>query len=250
MVILKTRNALPYLPNIIMFFLSIKADYISLSTEHKYTYFNPVFDDYQAKEKTLREDTVKKALLLFILVLSSILLFAQNVDWLWAKQAGGTSSDVSYNIAVDANGYSYVTGCFRGSATFGTTTLTSSGEADIFVAKLNSNGNWLWAKQVGGTNKDSGSGIAVDANGNSYVTGEFSASATFGTTTLTSSGGSDIFVANAGIATGNGSGKASWGTRMIGVMDWLLMPWNSFVTGYFRSSATFGTTTLIFSGGG
>ncbi len=193
---------------------------------------------------------MKKALLLFILVLSSILLFAQNVDWLWAKQAGGTSSDVSYNIAVDANGYSYVTGCFRGSATFGTTTLTSSGEADIFVAKLNSNGNWLWAKQVGGTNKDSGSGIAVDANGNSYVTGEFSASATFGTTTLTSSGEADIFVAKL-----DSNGNWLWAKQAGGTSD----DWsyglavdangNSYVTGYFRSSATFGTTTLIFSGG-
>ena len=40
------------------------------------------------------------------------------------------------SIAVDANGNSYVTGCFRGSATFGTTTLISSGGYDIFVAKL------------------------------------------------------------------------------------------------------------------
>jgi len=138
---------------------------------------------------------MKKTSLIIILVLCSIALFAQNGDWLWAKQAGGASNDESYNIAVDANGNSYVTGNFTGSATFGSTTLTSSGYNDIFVAKLDINGNWLWAKQAGGADYDEGKSIAVDANGNCYITGSFRGSATFGTTTLTSSSWDDIFVA-------------------------------------------------------
>ena len=141
---------------------------------------------------------MKKTFLLFILALCSIALFAQNEDWLWAKKAGGTDYDNGYSIAVDANGNSYVTGVFWGSATFGATTLTGSGNFDVFVAKLDSNGNWLWAKQTGGTSFDFGYGIAVDANGSSYVTGFFMESATFGTTPLTSSGGYDIFVAKLG----------------------------------------------------
>jgi hypothetical protein len=84
-------------------------------------------------------------------------------------------------IAVDASGNSYVTGGFEGTATFGSTTLESSGSQDIFVAKLDNRGNWLWAKKAGGTDSDYGYGIAVDASGNSYVTGYFySATATFG----------------------------------------------------------------------
>ncbi|MEN6445086.1 MAG: SBBP repeat-containing protein [Candidatus Cloacimonas sp.] len=228
-----------------------KAKQITVSpfTEHKYTFFNPVFDDYQAKEKTLREDTVKKTFLLIILVISSILLFAQNEDWLWAKQAGGTDYDWCNSIAVDANGNSYVTSNFNGCATFGTTTLTSSGVYDIFVAKLDSNGNWLWAKQAGGTNEDYGYSIAVDANGNSYVTGGFSGNATFGTTTLNSSGDPDIFVAK---LDRNGNwlwAKQAGGTsgdcgNSIAVDD----NGNNYVTGLFKSSATFGTTILTSSG--
>ena len=80
--------------------------------------------------------------------------------------------------------------------------MTCSGyyDYDIFVAKMDSNGNWLWAKKAGGTNWDGGSSIDVDANGNSYVTGVFFYIASFGTTTLTSSGGYDIFVAKLGEA--------------------------------------------------
>ena len=69
----------------------------------------------------------------------------------------------------------YATGFFQGSsADFGNTTLSSSGSTDVFVAKLDSSGNWLWAKRAGGsTYDDSGYGIAVDSSGNAYVTGHF-----------------------------------------------------------------------------
>ena len=194
---------------------------------------------------------MKKTFLLFILALCSIALFAQNLNWLWAKQAGGISGDKGYSIAVDAYGNSYITGYFRESATFGTTTLTSSSDygSDIFVAKMDINGNWLWAKQAMGTYSNYGNDIAVDANGNSYVTGYFWGNATFGTTTLTSSGQYDIFVAK---MDSNGNwlwAKQAGGTSYddgysIAVDD----NGNSYVTGYFKSNATFGTTTLT-SGG-
>jgi hypothetical protein len=189
---------------------------------------------------------MKKALLLFILVLSSILLFAQKGSWLWAKQAGGVYWDRGNSIAVDTNGNSYVTGSFSGSATFGTTTLTSYHFQDIFVAKLDSNGNWLWAQQAGGRTDDKGYGIAVDANGNSYVTGSFGSSATFGTTTLTISGDYyDIFVAKL-----DSNGNWLWAKQAGGTGEHYSYGiavdanGNSYVTGYFWSSATFGTTTL------
>ncbi|MBP7333457.1 MAG: SBBP repeat-containing protein [Candidatus Cloacimonas sp.] len=196
---------------------------------------------------------MKKTYLLFILALCTIALFAQNEDWLWAKQAGGTSSDVSYNIAVDANGNSYVTGCFSGSANFGSTILTSSGSSDIFVAKMDSNKNYLWAKQAGGTDFESGNSIAVDANGNSYVTGCFySSSITFGTTTLTSCGSCDIFVAKL-----DSNGNWLWAKQAGGTSDdygWSIAVdanGNSYVNGQFKSSScSFGTITLTNSGSG
>jgi len=198
------------------------------------------------------EDIMKKAFLLFILALCSIALFAQKVDWFWVKKAGGTSYDSSSSIAVDANGNSYITGYFYGSATFGTTTLTSSGGSDIFVAKLDINGNWLWAKKAGGTDFDFGNSIAVDANGNSYVTGYFSGSANFGTTTLTSSSEyyTEIYVAkldiNGNWLWANKAGGTGWDYGYGIAVD---ANGNSYVTGAFAESAIFGTTTLTSSGG-
>ncbi len=195
---------------------------------------------------------MKKAFLLFILALCSIALFAQKVDWFWVKKAGGTSYDSSSSIAVDANGNSYITGYFYGSATFGTTTLTSSGGSDIFVAKLDINGNWLWAKKAGGTDFDFGNSIAVDANGNSYVTGYFSGSANFGTTTLTSSSEyyTEIYVAkldiNGNWLWANKAGGTGWDYGYGIAVD---ANGNSYVTGAFAESAIFGTTTLTSSGG-
>ncbi|MCK9610270.1 MAG: SBBP repeat-containing protein [Candidatus Cloacimonas sp.] len=196
---------------------------------------------------------MKKTFLLFILALCSVALFAQNEDWLWAKQAGGISGDKGYSIAVDAYGNSYITGYFRESATFGTTTLTSSSDygSDIFVAKMDINGNWLWAKQAGGKDYDDGYSIAVDANGNIYITGYFRESATFGTTTLTSSGYyEDIFVAKLDI---NGNwlwAKQAGGTSHDDGYSIAVDAYgNSYVTGYFKSSScSFGTITLNSSG--
>ena len=109
---------------------------------------------------------------------------------------------------MDGQGNSYVTGFFNDMATFGPgepneTTLTSAGSGDIFVAKYASDGVLLWVKQAGGTDPDFfdlGFGITTDGQGNSYVTGRFADTATFGPgepneTTLTDAGTGDIFVA-------------------------------------------------------
>ena len=74
-----------------------------------------------------------------------------SLAWELAQKAGGSSGDDQSNaVAVDSNGDVYVTGAFEQTATFGSTTLTTAGNDDIFVAKMNSTGHWLWAVQAGG----------------------------------------------------------------------------------------------------
>ena len=188
-----------------------------------------------------------------------------NGNWLWAKRAGGSGDDQGYGIAVDLSGNAYVTGTFTGSpADFGNTTLSSvnsmsgpGGSPDVFVAKLDSSGNWLWAERAGGPSADTGFGIAVDSSDNTYVTGIFTASlhtnpADFGNTTLlSSSGSSDVFVAKL-----DSSGDWLWAKRAGGSTDSNVgigiavdSSFNAYVTGYFTgSSADFGNTTLNSSG--
>ena len=170
-------------------------------------------------------------------------------NWLWAKQAGGTSSDGGGGIAADNSGNCYVTGVFSDFATFGTTSLSCLGATDIFIAKLDTNGDWLWAKQAGGTGNDGGYAISTNSSGSSYVTGYFRGPASFGGTTLSSSGYSDIFIAKLDTngdwlwakQVGSTSTEQSLGITTDG-------SGNCFVTGWFEGNAIFGNTTLT-SGG-
>jgi hypothetical protein len=124
-------------------------------------------------------------------------------NFVWAKRMGGMNSESGLSLAVDASGNVYVTGQFRGTSDFdpgaGVYSLTSNGLADIFVSKLDHDGNFAWAKSIGGIYNDEGVGIASDSSNNVFVTGSFQLTADFdtgsGTTNLTSAGGFDIFIA-------------------------------------------------------
>jgi len=121
---------------------------------------------------------------------------------LWVKAMGGTLDDAGLGIATDAFGNTYTTGQFQGTADFdpgiGTFELTSVGSTDIFVQKLDTDGELLWAKAIGGEGDDSGSDIASDPAGNAYITGAFADTVDFDPALpeqlRTSVGATDAFV--------------------------------------------------------
>lgn len=194
----------------------------------------------------------------YLLILAVVLPFqiinleiqAQVPDFVWAKRAGSPEGDAGSRITVDADGNSYVTGIFRGTANFGTIELTSSGVADIFIAKYDAAGNVLWAKQAGGQDIDAGKNIEIDSSGNSYITGEFLGTAKFDDITLTSNGNYDAYIAKYDASGNVVWAKQSGGSSLeVGRGIAVDNSGNPYITGYFEGSAIFDGTTLTSTGG-
>ena len=122
--------------------------------------------------------------------------------FIWARAMGGTDTDLAKDVAVDVAGNVYSVGRFEATADFdpgpGVFNLTSAGADDIFVSKLDSAGDFVWARAIGGADEDEGEAVALDAAGDVYSAGEFDDTADFdpgpGVFNLTSAGNDDIFV--------------------------------------------------------
>jgi len=105
-------------------------------------------------------------------------------NYLWAKSFGSAAeNDVAHSISVDIEGNIYTAGTFQDSADFdpgtGETWLKSQGNYDIFISKLDSNGDVVWAKSMGGIGGDLAKSISIDNEGFVYTTGQFRDSADF-----------------------------------------------------------------------
>lgn len=121
----------------------------------------------------------------------------------WVKIVGGaTGNEYSYSIKCDASGNPIVQGDFSSTSIDldpgpGSFTISNMGSNyDIFILKLNTSGNFIWAKQMGGSNNDGSTGLTLDASGNIFSTGGFvSTDADFdpgpGTFTLAASPGNE-----------------------------------------------------------
>ncbi len=122
--------------------------------------------------------------------------------FVWSKQLGGISGMESYAIAVDENKNVYTTGYFQSTADFdpgsGVYNLTTGAtEASIFISKLDSMGNFVWAKKIGDGSWDASSSMVID-NGYLYISGQFDGTVDFdpgaGISNLTASSSSNVFV--------------------------------------------------------
>ncbi len=119
----------------------------------------------------------------------------------WAKKGGGSAADQAIDVKCDAAGNVYTLGWHEGSATFGTSTIDNSDGAKSFIAKWDNTGNLLSVVKLGGYAKS----FVVDASGNIYVTSSFSGTIKVVTTTKTSQGNDDLYIAKL-----TSSGAESW----------------------------------------
>ncbi|MBI4931780.1 MAG: gliding motility-associated C-terminal domain-containing protein [Bacteroidetes bacterium] len=181
-----------------------------------------------------------------------VIKYDSNGNFIWAKRAGGISDDRGNSITVDYFGDVYVTGEFRDKAVFGTDTVNNNGGPngrDIFVSKMKTNGNWIWAKKAGSNSgSDRGDRIISNKKGNLFVTGQFKGIASFGANITLSAAADSLQVFVAAIDT---SGKWKWALAGGGTDEDRGTALacddscNLYNAGYYVTNASFGSNSLI-----
>lgn len=128
--------------------------------------------------------------------------FTSSGNFIWSRQLGGPEYDFGVSLATDDNGAVYLGGIFQGTCDMdpgaATNNVTSLGDRDMFIEKLDSAGNFISVKTFGANLADNLKAVHVGSTGEIYATGEFNNEVDFdpnaGTVTLTSTGQQDAFV--------------------------------------------------------
>jgi hypothetical protein len=136
--------------------------------------------------------------------LFALMLEPQKGDVVWVRNFANVSHEGAMAVAVDRDGNVLVTGSFNGSVDFGGHILEAT-KTDVYVLKLDTDGKAIWAKNYQGTSGESGSGIAVDVEGNVLLTGWFDGAVNFDGHKLKSVGINDLFILKL-----NPSGEVMW----------------------------------------
>ena len=154
--------------------------------------------------------------------------YSANGTPLWAQTVSGNQGADNYTVAVDGAGNVLVGGSYYGTISFGTLSLTSLSpmDGDVFLAKYNSQGVIQWARSIGGSSDDYVSSVCSDTQGNVYISGSFASYATFGTQSVVSNGGTDVYLAKY-----NAQGTLQW------------------VNSYGGATNDFGNSTVVDSAG-
>ncbi|CAN5544530.1 hypothetical protein BH11BAC1_BH11BAC1_15330 [soil metagenome] len=168
--------------------------------------------------------------------------FDSSGNILWGQKAGAPSGYCgSKAIDIDAAGNSYITGYFHGTISLGSFSITgSSGLAnEVFIAKCDPNGSYVWVGRS--TGQGNSRSISIDTAGNAFICGYFAQSITFGSDSINTSGGFDIFITKL-----NTSGNFEWtescgGAQQDYAQGIKVTPHGIFLSGYFEDTIYFGT---------
>lgn len=175
-----------------------------------------------------------------------------NGNFIWAKQFAGNDFSNVNHVVIDQSNNIYVTGSFDGTFDFdpdaGVANLISNGGDDLYLCKLNSNGNFIWVKQIGSANQQSGTSMVIDHSNRICLTGYFYGICDFdtgaGTDSLTTNGGFDFFLSMLDL---NGNTLYSFNIGGIGYDEaWSITCDNSdnvFLGGHFGGTVDFDATT-------
>lgn len=120
--------------------------------------------------------------------LKDLFLLKANSDGIieWQKQIGNSNTDIAGGIAIDNNNNIYITGSFYNYCRFSPIdSISSYNSADFYIAKYNSNGDFIWAKNVGkGTDIQSSTDLKFDGDESLIITGFFRDSLIIGNSSI------------------------------------------------------------------
>ncbi len=185
--------------------------------------------------------------------------YSASHELMWVRQFGATGGNtMSQSLAVDSAGNPYIAGYTSSpTLTLGSTVLTNQGlnTNDAFAAKLDGNGNFVWARSWGSTGYDSVQSLFIDANDRLHVGGDFNETVDFnpaaGSTTKTSAGGYDAYVSRFD-TNGTFLGVTSYGGLENDFLRELVGDANGnvYAAGYFYGTSQFGGQSLTAAGSG
>jgi len=124
---------------------------------------------------------------------------------IWCARYGDSASDGASDITVDGADNICLAGRFQGAIDFGGGVLTSAGDNDIFLTKLDATGGHIWSQRFGDDQSDIGSCIITNDVGDVYLSGQFRGGIIIGPNHHISQGGTDSFLAKF-----KASGEYSW----------------------------------------
>lgn len=144
-----------------------------------------------------------KKYILFLLLFSNMVAASSLPKLDFFKTLGGAGDDGAYDLVIDNFGNIYVLGWYTGSidlnASASSNFTTAFGNRDIFLAKYDSVGNYIWGFGMGSVGQDEGSVITLDSSGNVIIAGRFSATIDFDPSVnvnfKVSNGNRDIYLA-------------------------------------------------------
>lgn len=127
---------------------------------------------------------------------------------IWSNRIGDTDYDYVQKVAVDESGNVYLAGYFYAETSIGSDHYVSYGSQDIFVAKYNGEGEFVWSFRAGGAMADYITSVVLNADGHLVIAGHFYDTFTIGDTALIAENSSDIFLAML-----DESGQLLWAER-------------------------------------
>ena len=173
--------------------------------------------------------------------------FDSAANHIWSKRFGDASNQFGLGIALDSSNNVLLTGYNPGTVNFGGSDIVAAGQFDVWVAKLDTNGNHIWSFGFASSDEQQGWSVARDASNNVDLTGYYRNTINFG--------GGDLPAAadwHAFLAKFNSSGAHQWSkgfgsagagqtfSRAVAVDGSA----NVYISGQFDTSVNFGGATL------